>query len=52
MFVAWQGPLNMMFFFSKNVPFDGITRVDPLVAQVFSHALKNACYHYFKRQTS
>jgi len=45
MFVAWQGPSKIMFFFSKNTPSDGIARVDsPCVEQVFCHALKNACY--------
>jgi len=52
MFVAWQGPFRTMFFFNKNTPFDGITRVDaPFVEHVFCHALKNACYQ-FKRETS
>jgi len=51
MFVAWQGPLKIIFFFSKNTPFDGITRVDaPFAEHVFCHALINACYQ-FKRET-
>jgi len=41
MFVAWQGPFRIMFFFTKKTPFDGITRVGaPCVEQVFAMHLK------------